>query len=557
MKRLLHRIDIILANDKAMFWLSILAIILYYLPYLILGSNSHLLIHDNLDANVSWIKSLISHGQLLARPTETIDQVMNGVPRSSVYGSYDLSLLVFKLMGIFPGYVANKFLMSIVGFIGMNLLLKRHVLMKCQFNFVVVGSSLAFALLPFTSFTMSVAGIPLALFALLNLRKGKAHWTDWIIIVFFPFCSSLVLSGIFLMGLIGGIFIADLLRFGKANWLLFVGTALMGLVYLLSHFPVLYSFFFNPLYVSHRTEFFDAGLPFKQALNDAFDLFLYGQYHVPSIHFYVIFLVIIVSFFIKDKRLLKISFYIALFLVITSIFYGIWFWNSAAGFKEIIMSFLPMQLQRFHYLHPTLWYILFAIALSIIAEKGSYGKYLALILLGCQFIFIVKKHELIANRHLPTFKQYFSEDQFDAVRRFINKPQANYRILDVGIDPSVSLYNGFYTLDGYLGDYPISYKHEFRKIIINELSKDITLKKYFDNWGSRCYTFSNELWQNKDKIKKSGYPIRALNLNFGQAKKMGAKYIFSKGEIKSPEITLLKIFDEKSDLDIIYLYLVN
>jgi hypothetical protein len=59
--------------------------------------------------------------------------------------------------------------------------------------------------------------------------------------------------------------------------------------------------------------------------------------------------------------------------------------------------------------------------------------------------------------------------------------------------PAIALYNGLPTADGYWVNYPLEYKHRFRRIMAAELASDESLRNYFDRWGSRCYLFSHEL----------------------------------------------------------------
>jgi hypothetical protein len=80
--------------------------------------------------------------------------------------------------------------------------------------------------------------------------------------------------------------------------------------------------------------------------------------------------------------------------------------------------------------------------------------------------------------------------------------------------------------------YPLDYKHEFRKIISAELTQNETEKKYFDNWGSRCYLFDNELFSFPNGVlKNEKCCIKSLDFDFVQLRKMGCKYLISAVEI--------------------------
>ena len=125
--------------------------------------------------------------------------------------------------------------------------------------------------------------------------------------------------------------------------------------------------------------------------------------------------------------------------------------------------------------------------------------------------------------------------------------------------PAVSLYNNFYTLDGYCANYPLTYKHEFRKIIAGELSKDYEIKSYFDDWGSRCYAFSAELGRSYLFGKNSKKKIDHLDYDTSAFKTMGGQYIISALEIDTltnKNYNLCKVFENKQSYWKIYLYKV-
>lgn len=546
---------------KDIFWFSIcfIFIVLYFLPYIILGQDSHLLIHDNLDSAVAFVKILLNHGDLFFLPSEKTDQIFNGIRLTSISGNFDISLIWFKLLGVFWGYVFNKFLMAIVGFLGMYLLLKNHFLSSEDNSIIQFGIALIFALLPFWSFTMSVAGLPLLLYSFLNLRKKAHNYYNWVIIILFPFYSSLVLSGIFFMTVIIVLIIYDLIKYQTLNSIFIYGIALLGTMYIVSHFNLFYSFLHNSGYVSHRVEFDAQGSSIKGSIYQMIIVFFQGQFHAPSLHTFALIPIFTACLLMIKSVKADYSFlYILFFIFITSVFYGFLEWESIAPIKKQLMSLIPIQLQRFHWLHPMFWYILLGISLAMIKKYFRFGPQIVYFFLFFQFIYVISCHELIQNKGYPTFRQFYAEEQFSDVKSFIGKPQQSYRVISVGIHPSIAQFNGFYTLDGYISDYPLSYKHKFRTIIENELSKDSNLKEYFDTWGSRCYAFSSEL--GRDFVTSNPKKINRLDYNFKVLKEMGCEYIISKVEINTEinsRLNLLKIFNNKNSYWTIYLYNVQ
>ncbi|MBQ0735320.1 DUF6044 family protein [Aquimarina celericrescens] len=546
----------IFGKPKWITGLSLVIILLYFLPFLYQGKDSHILVHDNLDSNVTWVKTLLNSGEFFSSPDTKIQNVFNGIPRSSLYGTYDISLIWFKLFGMYYGYIFNKLLMSVIAFFGMCFLLRKIIEPEKDIEFISISVALLFALLPFWSFTMSVCGLPIVLYAFLNIRDGEKHYKNWLIIGIFAFYSSLFLSGVFFILILLCLLVYDIYRNKKINkpFVLAIGT--LGILYLISHFQIFYSFLFNSDYTSHRVEMVVRELTFDESYKRAFSMFTKGQYHAHSLHNYILYPVILVGilqFFFK-KRSMKYLL-ILIFILLTSLLYGFLNWKSMASFFTKLMSIIPIQLNRFHFLHPLFWYLLLGLALTFVARQFKFGKLIVVPILIFQLYFVLKHHEFITQKNGPAYNKFYSEELFEEAKKFIGKPQKSYRVISLGLHPSIALYNGFYTLDGYFPDYPLEHKHNFRKVIAKELDKNKKLQKYYDNWGSRCYAFSSQLarkyWDTKPrKVKKLEFDFKAL-------KALGGEYIFSSAEIDTKNtkgIKLLKVFEHPNSQWKIHLY---
>ena len=115
-----------------------------------------------------------------------------------------------------------------------------------------------------------------------------------------------------------------------------------------------------------------------------------------------------------------------------------------------------------------------------------------------------------------TMKHFYSPTLFSDIKNYIAIPESQYRLVSIGLHPSITLYNGFHVLDGYF-IYSVEYKQAFRVIIEKELTKNNDWKHYFDDWGLRAYIFPSELNKyNYMNIRKD------FNLSL---KKFGIKYL--------------------------------
>lgn len=550
----------ILKRENIFFAGSILLIFLYFLPYFLLGENSPLSITDKLDIHLVTIKILLDNNLVFSHPSTVVNQIFNGISRTSLFPSIDLSFFGFNYLGMYWGYVFNRILMALTAWGGMYLFLKHHFLPKETFNIIPYGVALLFSLLPFHFFNVTVAGLPIIFYAFLNLRKNKNYFFSWLILTIFPFWSSLILSGFFIILWAIFLLIYDTFRGKNFNYLFFSGIVFMGFMYMISHYYMFYQYFFEPGYLSNRIEFKFHGISSVNVIIKILKLIVFGHFHSSSFHSFLL-IPIALGFFIRFYSRCGIRYYGLLFLFIgvSSLMYGMEEWEPLVFLKNGLMKVVPIQFDRFYLFHTLFWYLLFAMALHDISTQTMIAKSgFILFILIFQMLYLFKNHEIFMNRAGASFHTFYAEKQFQEINKFLEMPQSAYRVVCIGIHPSIAQYNGFYTLDGFMGDYPLNYKHRFRKIIAKELDKNGNLKEYYDNWGARCYAFSAELGQN---FASSDFRrIEKLDYDFLELKKMGCHFIISQAEINThsnKEIMLLKSFEKGNDsFWKIYLYKV-
>lgn len=536
---------------------SLLIILVYFVPVFIEGEDIPLTIHDNMDSTLTAVKILLDEQGILSPPWKVFPQIMNGVDRGALYESYNICFLWFKLFGIFWGYIANKLIMSLVAFWGMFLLSKK-LISPSNSNIILSGVvAVLFALLPFWSFSLSIAGIPMLLYAFYTFYTNQQTFFHWVYLVLFPFYSSLVLSGLFIGFFIFSILLFNWIKQKKIQRQTLVAFFLFSLLYIPSHFPIFYKFIWVHDYVSHRQEFLFNSASLSAALNQANTFFRLGQYHTHSIHF--IFIVpVFLAFSLKlIQNRLNIGFIFPLLSIsFITLIYGFINWEPLSPFVQNIMSVIPIQLQRFHALFPAFWYILVLFTFDTFLTKWKVSGIGVAILVCIQFNILWTRSEFRTTSKTIPFDQFYSSQLLHEIDTFIGKPKETYRVVSLGLDPSIALFNGFYCLDGYLPDYPLKHKHQFRAIISEELDKDQGLKQYFDNWGSRCYVYSAEIRHNY--YTNTLPDLEALNLNIDALRKMNCQYILSRSKINSPQkgLKLEKSFDSAEYYWTIHLYRV-
>lgn len=549
-------------NKQETRWIifSLCIIFLYLSPLFILGENAHIRVHDNLDSNIAWYKVLSNSGQLFGTIDASIPQIINGLPRGALGSELTGIVLLHHFLPTMAAYAISQAITRIFAFIGMYLLLRKHFLPSERWTYISIGVSLAFALTPFwPSGMLSTLGMPLALWAFLNIRKGERAWINFAVLTFLPFYSSFVLGFFFFLCAIGFVWFVDVIRGRGWNFPFLLSICYMTALYFLVEYRLVASFFIfdEP---NSRDEYFHARLPLWRVIRLTFKNFLLGHTHVMTVHGLIIAPVMFIALYAaaKRKQWKEEKKFLLLFILnfLLSLWYAFWFYKGWLPLTERFHFLDTFNFARFHFLRPMIIYICFALSLKIIFDRLK-GKILPLVLIICQIFILFLFNDEIIYRNKPTVKQFYDEALFTEIKEFIGKPLEEYRVASIGIHPAIAQYNGFYTLDTYNNFYPLKYKHQFRKIIEKELEKNKTIRTYFDEWGGRCYIFTDELGKNYMVKKSSKKKLKNLQLNIDVFKEMGGQYIFSALPIENAEenqLQLEKVFTTEQSVWKIYLY---
>ncbi|MBM4762794.1 hypothetical protein GNT69_10920 [Bacillus sp. B15-48] len=549
-------------TEKRFFVGAIILLAFYVAPLFILGDNAHIRVHDNLDSNLAWYKVLAESGELLGATDAKIPQIINGELQRNAYGT-EFSFIVW-LHTFFPtmiAYALSQAITRFIAFLGMYLLLKKHFIVGEGFSIIRICVSLAFAMTPFwPSGMLSTLGMPLALWAFLNIRNGERSWKNYLALTLLPFYASIVLGFFFFLTAMGVFWIYDVIRGKGWNWPFFFSIVYMTLVFMFVEYRLVYSFLFDHE-PNSRDEYFHARLTFWHSVRLTFKNYLLGHTHVLTMHTVVIQPVLFLAFiFVSFKKLWrKEKIFVFLFVLnfALSAWYAFWFYKGWLPLTERFHFLDTFNFARYHFLRPLVMYVLFAISLKIIWERGTRWKRVVPWLAVAQVLFLIFANEELVYKNRPSVGQFYAVEQFSEIKNYIGEPQKDYRVASIGLHPAIAQYNGFYTLDTYNNFYPLTYKYEFRKIIEKELDKNKKIRIYFDEWGGRCYLFTSELGKHYMFKKTSKRRLKNLELNIEQFKQMGGKYIFSAVPIDNAEkngLKLDKVFHSNESAWKIHLY---
>jgi hypothetical protein len=543
-----------------MIMFALIALTIYLLPLIVLGENAHIRVHDNLDSNLAWYKVLSRSGEIFGGIDAIIPQVINGLPRNAFGTEFSGIVWLHHFFPTMVAYAISQAITRFVAFLGMYLLLRDYFVIKRTDTFIRIGVALAFALTPFwPSGMLSTLGMPLALWAFLNVRSGNKTWKNALVFTLLPFYSSFVLGFFFFLVGIGVFWFYELLSKKRIQVRFFLSIVYMTIVYLLVEYRLLSSFIVagEP---NSRDEYIHATLPLRRVIRLTFKNYILGHTHVMTVHGLIILPLLFIAIFLvlRNKSWKEHKAYVFLFVLnfLLSLWYAFWFYEGWAPIVDRFHFLNTFNFARFHFLRPLVIYICFAQALVIIKtslQKNGYIQYIVL----AQIILLFAFNEEIINHKKPSVKEFYATEQFSSIKAFIGRPVKDYRVVSIGIHPAIAQYNGFYTLDTYNNFYPLAYKHEFRTIIEKELLKNKKIKKYFDEWGGRCYIFTAQIGKHYMIKKNSTKVLKRLELQPYKLKELGGEYIFSALPIKNAaqnQLELENIFHSNSSAWTIYLY---
>ncbi|WP_160722775.1 DUF6044 family protein [Bacillus sp. USDA818B3_A] len=549
-------------KERLFILFALLVILAYLSPLFILQENAHIRVHDNLDSNLAWYKVLAQSGEMFGSVNAVIPQIINGHLSRNAFGTeYSVIVWLYSLFPTMAAYGLSQALTRVVAFFGMYLLLKDHFLPGDKWLVIKIGTALAFALTPFwPSGMLSTLGMPLALWAFLNIRKHEDTWKDYLVLTLLPLYSSIVLGFFFFLSAMGMFWLWEVIKGKGWNLRFLFGISYMTGIFMLVEYRLIYSFLFSTE-PNSRDEYFHAHLTFSRAVRLFVKNYLLGHTHVMTVHTLIILPATFMAIYIVFKKKLweQERLYVFLFglNIILSLWYAFWFYEGWLPVTKIFHFMDTFNFARYHFLRPMVIYASFALALKIIAIHGLDGFKLAKWLVIAQIVFLGLLNDEIIYREKPTVKEFFAEDLFAEVKDYIGLEPEQYRVASIGIHPAISQYNGFFTIDTYNNFYPLNYKHQFRKIIEKELAKNKTIETYYDKWGGRCYLFTAQLGKRYMIKKDSKRHLKNLELNTEVFKEMGGRYIFSALPIdnaKQNKLLLERVFTSKNSAWKIYLY---
>lgn len=574
-------------KQNKLFILGLIVLLSSFVAYCLLGENSIVTIHDNLDSDVLYYVLCARYRDLFSG--DTYAGFMNGHAHISVSNSFEK--IYYYLFSPVYAYIINLYVVRFIAYLGMYLLLKESKIN----NYISFIVSISFSVLPFYSvYGLSAMGIPFLLYAFSMLYKGKKILISFIYIILFGFYSSIVLIGFFLVLICIAVSVWSITK--KLDRRFTLGFIVLVVSFLMANNHMIFGFF-NDTHVSHRVEF---KLEENNMLSSFFDSLLYGQYHAVSLHTFfwlAIFVFLIFLFLVYrlnlqfDKILVKKIVACIGLIVFISLFFMIFHSYFFIEIRNIVFSnseLRTFQFDRIYFLSPFLWFYLLGMLIAFICDSSKriidyyfskygdslkadffykrsnwvFSSFAALVLFFSLFPVFVGSdirwqiENLFNSDRYVSWGEFYNTDLYNQIEESIHKSKDDYYVASIGLYPSIASYNGFNCVDGYSNDYDIQYKHDFYNVIKDEIYTNTELNSYYLDWGSRCYLFSSLLGQDY-LVDRGYYKYIKLNVDMDELKKLNCEYILSALPIDNFEelnLNYINVFDNGYGTYSVYLY---
>ncbi|MDO4197505.1 MAG: DUF6044 family protein [Erysipelotrichaceae bacterium] len=561
---------------KLMILSILLGLCFYVLPIVFMGENYIYTVHDTLDSFAGTSELLHDNGMFLSEGG--IIPVMGGME----WFYFTICLYVYNLFnyafGFVGGQIVTRIFTAVVGFSSSFYLL--NYVFKVEKDdifkkFVICLISIAYIITPCAvNRTISYAFLPVIITGFLHLSKRDKFTKLTLLTVLFPLFEQFNAFLIFVCGFWLLFTIIDTIVHKKINWnlwgaflLICMGTVIVDLSYMI--IALNSSSGSRSLYVDARSSF-------TFNYDTAYAIYKYmktNQGWTPTLHMYILFPTTLVFFvyYVYDWLIKKNKKSMSKALII---FAGYVFWLLSAtiavfqegGLKTGIMIIDGLQIGRVMGYMRLVWFGLFAMC-ALDDRNNKYIKVFMTVLIVAQIGLImcssIRYNDANATwRYIITGEMdddnlsvtyFFSEDQFTELKEDINYQGEG--VAAYGFHPSVLLYNGFTTLDGYLTIHSMEQQENFREIIAPALEEYSKYESYYDNWGGRMYLYG-EL--DYDPSLEKDVEAADLYIDTEAFKKYGGTYIISRAEIANAEdIDLTYVNDYDGDFYHLYLYCAN
>lgn len=561
-----------------------------YLPLIFFGKNSFLLTNDNLNLEFLISHLLKTSGNLFNLSlTDQLPQFANGLELKYIHSPFNLVKVFFIFFESFDAYIINSVTTRLIAFFSIRLLILNYF--NLNNNLQVNLISFGFASIPvYNILGITILGLPLLLWAFLNLLESKKILISLISIIFFVSYSHFHLIFPFAVFWLVILAFYKLIYQGKKIKTFLLGILVFIIFTLLFNYGIISTIFESGDSKSFRVSREFINLPTYLGMIYSFIKTIFFGDLISSL-FVSIPILFLVFYQALNKKIDNIIILLILVICFNTLINSLAI-HISKFFGEFLSIFSAFNFGRFIFLNSFIFFLILVYMVDKIKNKKIVLVSLTLIISlnmirNMEFYYnSVGRIVNDDNKHFPydedkylkslvsrdlynndfhihhssgffNFNEYYSEILFREIENYIGKSKDEFSVIHLGINPAISQYNGFYSLDAYSPNFPIKYFNIFNRINSRELSKLDDEKGI--NMSNKLMLISSELTKicpefcfDLDKFK-----INNFEPNIDELKVQNVEYIFSAVMISNVEKLNIKFeqkFEHNDSPYTIYLY---
>jgi len=554
--------------------------------------DSFIITNDNLNAEFLYAHLQKISGNLFnLNQNQIIENIGDSLRLKYFHSPFNIFKLFFLFFDSFDAYILNSVFTRYIAFIGVYKLLNDYFKINSSSSVYLISTS--FAILPvYTSFGITILGQPLLLWAFLNLANANKLIQSYLIIIVFVFYSNFQLIFPFAIFWLIIYLLYNIFSSKKISTSYIIGLIVFIISTIIANYSIISTLFLEGDERSFRLSRSYLDLP---SISGSIYLFLKTLFFgdlVSSLFISIPIFLLIIYFLVKRK--LKKEILLILGIIIFNITIHVLSPHIAIYLGEKISIFKAFGFGRFIFLNALLFFLILIIILEEIKSNKLKILITSILLLITAFrnmefyyntvgklfkeihwvyeedkylkslipkdIYDKKEYEIYHSAGFLNFKQFYAVDLFKEIKNSINKDIKTFKIINLGIHPSLAQFNGFYSVDGYIPNFPIRMHKSFKKLNLDESKKEHSFGEKNITINNGLYLISSELSKtcNESCFKKAeNLVIQEFNPDLNELKKMKVEYLFSAAEIKNPDLfgfTFQGMFQNENYPYIIFLY---
>ena len=548
------------------------------------GERSYIAVHDNMDLFLAQFQMLKNTGTFFKHGVDV--PFLGGISRDNLPSELSLYSILYMVFPAYTAYVLGILGKILLGIFSFRLLAKElYPDQYLLYRPIVYMTGFAYGILWFfPAFGFAFASIPLCVYLLIKIYRGKERWW-YAALLIYPLVSYFSYHGIFILGYLVIAVVWLSIRNRKPAWSLAAGLVVLALGYVVCEYRLFGQMLFSDE-VTIRSTMVNSSLSASEIVQEIIVVWREGIFHADDVHGKVVLPACILYFLVNNglylwkkqgRKVFHDPFnFIMLFILFNCVVYGLYDCEPIRSFVEMLIPPLKgWQFNRTIFFNPFLWYAALFLILKRLYDVGTWQMWAANVIICIAVLVIIltpnRYNDLYATCHNRAYEyfhdtevddldyeQFYAQELFREIKDDIG--YAGEWSAAYGLHPAVLEYNGIATLDGYLGFYSQNYKEEFRKIIAPALERVEATRIYFDDWGARAYLYSGTDLSIVNAAKTVYATDYDIYIDTGAFHALDGKYIFSRIELGNAAKAGLRLIGSYTAQDkscTIYVYQVE